>query len=242
MHELQVQRGGYARGRRRDQSERALPPAQADSAPRRGPHGAPPAAPTASIAAGPSSIESGACANLTWATANATDVTIDNGVGTVSASGSRQVCPTSTTTYGLTATGPGGTRNESASVTVKGKAAERPAPTDKLTIHVNFDTNKSEIRKADMPDMQKAEAFVKKYPNCKVEVDGYTDSTGSDAYNMALSQRRADAVKNWLVEHHDVAADKIETKGFGKSNPVADNKTAKGRAENRRAEILIFCQ
>ena len=59
---------------------------------------------------------------------------------------------------------------------------------------------------------------------------------------MGLSERRADAVKNWLVEHHDVAADKIETKGFGKSNPVADNKTAKGRVENRRAEILIFCQ
>jgi outer membrane protein OmpA-like peptidoglycan-associated protein len=212
------------------------PPAEVRTVP------APPAAPTASIAAGPSSIESGACANLTWATANATDVSIDNGVGTVSASGSRQVCPTSTTTYGLTATGSGGTRNESATVTVKGKAAERPTPTDKLTIHVNFDTNKSDIRKADVADLQKAEAFVKKYSTCKVEIDGYTDSTGGPKINQPLSERRADAVKKWLLDHGATSGDRITTKGFGASNPIADNKTVKGRAENRRAEILAFCQ
>jgi outer membrane protein OmpA-like peptidoglycan-associated protein len=205
---------------------------------------APPSPPTASIAAGPASIDSGACASLTWATANATDVSIDSGVGSVSASGTRQVCPTSTTRYTLTANGPGGTRSESTSLTVTSKSQPAPAakPTDKLTIHVNFETNKSDIRKADLGDLQKAEAFVRKYSTCKVEIDGYTDSTGGPKINQPLSEKRADAVKAWLLDHGATSADHITTKGLGASNPIADNKTAKGRFQNRRAEILVFCQ
>ncbi len=195
-------------------------------------------APTISLSAASSSIASGACTSLNWTTANASKVSIDQGVGSVEENGSRQVCPTSTTRYTLTATGPGGSRTDSTTVTV----TEKAKPTDRLTIHVNFDTNKSDIRKADVGDLQKAEQFVRKYPNCKIEVDGYTDSTGSDSYNMRLSEKRAEAVKKYLLDHQAVAADKISIKGFGKSNPIADNKTVKGRFENRRAEILIFCQ
>jgi len=196
------------------------------------------AAPTASLSAASSSIEAGACTNLNWATANANDVSIDPGVGGVGASGTRQVCPTSTTRYTLTAIGPGGTKTDTATVSV----TEKAKPTDKLTIHVNFDTNKSDIRKSDVADLQKAEAFVRKYSACKIEIDGYTDSTGTDKINQPLSERRANAVQKWLVEHGATAADHITTKGFGASNPVADNKTAKGRFQNRRAEILVFCQ
>ena len=204
---------------------------------------APPAAPTASIAVGPSSVDSGGCAALTWATAGATDVSIDSGVGTVGASGTKQVCPTSTTRYTITANGPGGSKTESTTLTVNAKgAAPGPKPTDKLTIHVNFDTNKSDIKKSDLDDLQKAEAFVKKYSTCKIEIDGYTDSTGGPKINQPLSERRADAVKKWLLEHGATSADQITTKGLGASNPVADNKTVKGRAQNRRAEVLAFCQ
>ena len=125
---------------------------------------------------------------------------------------------------------------------VEGQPAPAPKPTDKLTIHVNFETNKSDIRKADVGDLQKAEAFVRKYSTCKVEIDGYTDSTGGPKINQPLSERRADAVKAWLLDHGATSADHITTKGLGASNPVADNKTAKGRFQNRRAEILVFCQ
>ncbi len=208
---------------------------------------APPAAPTASIAVGPGSIEAGACASLTWATAGATDVSIDSGIGSVGPSGSRQVCPTSTTRYTVTANGPGGTRTESTSLTVTEKGrpaapAPGPAPTDKLTIHVNFDTNKSDIRQSDVGELKKAEAFVRKYSSCRIEIDGYTDSTGSPKINQPLSERRADAVRKWLLDHGATAEDHVTTRGFGASNPVADNKTAKGRFQNRRAEILVFCQ
>jgi outer membrane protein OmpA-like peptidoglycan-associated protein len=151
------------------------------------------------------------------------------------------VCPSSTTTYTLTATGPGGSKTSTATVGVAAKAAP-PKPTDKLTIHVNFDTNKSDIKKDDLADLQKAEAFVRKYSTCKIEIDGYTDSTGNDKINIPLSERRAGAVQKWLLDHGATASDHITTKGNGASNPVASNKTAKGRAENRRAEILVFCE
>ncbi len=194
--------------------------------------------PTVSLSAASTSIDQGACTNLTWSTTNASSVTIEPGIGSVGADGSRQVCPTNTTRYTISASGAGGFRSDSATVDVTAK----PTPTDKLTIHVNFDTNKSDIRQSDLADLKKAEAFVKKYSNCKVEIDGYTDSTGGDKINQPLSERRADAVQKWLVEHGATAADHITTKGLGASNPVASNKTAKGRFQNRRAEILVFCQ
>ena len=220
---------------------KALCPAKPAPAPVAAPEPPRAPSPTASLSAAMSSVEAGACTNLTWSTSNATSASIDQGVGSVDPSGSRQVCPSSSTTYTLTASGAGGTRTSSATVNVAAKAAP-PKPTDKLTIHVNFDTDKSAIRASDLADLQKAEAFVRKYSNCTVEVDGYTDSTGSEAYNQGLSERRAAAVQKWLLDHGATGADKITTKGFGETNPVADNGTAKGRAENRRAEILVFCQ
>jgi outer membrane protein OmpA-like peptidoglycan-associated protein len=195
-------------------------------------------APTTSLSASPTSVEAGSCATLTWSTSNATGASIDPGIGTVEANGSKQVCPSSTTRYTLTANGAGGTRTESASVDVRAK----PVPTAKLTIHVNFDTAKWNIRKADEPELRKAEEFIKKYPSCKIEVDGYTDSRGGDEYNQGLSEKRAESVKKHLIEHRKISGDLITAKGFGKTNPIADNKTEKGRFQNRRAEILIFCQ
>jgi outer membrane protein OmpA-like peptidoglycan-associated protein len=194
------------------------------------------AAPTISFSAAPASVVSGSCANLTWYTTNATSVSIDEGVGGVDASGSKQVCPTSTTRYTLTATGEGGSRTDSTTVTVTAPAE----PIDRFTIHVNFDTDKSTIRKADLDELNKAADFVRKYPGCKIEVDGYTDSTGTEQYNMGLSDRRAESVKKWLLDNGATAADKITSRGFGEANPIADNGTAKGRFQNRRVEILII--
>ena len=71
-----------------------------------------------------------------------------------------------------------------------------------------------------------------------VAVSGHTDSVGSDAYNVKLGQRRADVVKDYLVSK-GVPGSKITTKSFGESQPVASNKTADGRAKNRRAEVDV---
>jgi OOP family OmpA-OmpF porin len=71
-----------------------------------------------------------------------------------------------------------------------------------------------------------------------ITISGHTDSVGSEAYNMKLGQRRADTVKDYLVSK-GVPASKITTKSFGESQPVASNKTAEGRAKNRRAEVDV---
>jgi OOP family OmpA-OmpF porin len=72
-----------------------------------------------------------------------------------------------------------------------------------------------------------------------VEVDGHTDSRGSDAHNLDLSQRRAAAVRQYLVGH-GIAPERLEAQGFGESKPVADNDTAHGMALNRRVELNVL--
>jgi OmpA-OmpF porin, OOP family len=197
-----------------------------------------PAPTIVSFSASPASIEQGKCATLSWSAVNASTASIDPGVGSVDpGDGSKQVCPNSTTQYTLTATGKGGSKTGSTTVDVISAA---PKPIDKLTVHINFDTNKSTIRKSEIPELKQALAFANKYPGSTIEVDGYTDSTGSDKYNMGLSERRAAAVKQYLLANGVTTADKITSRGFGKANPVASNDTADGRFQNRRVEILIL--
>lgn len=111
---------------------------------------------------------------------------------------------------------------------------------DRLTLHINFDTDKADIREADVPELQKAIQFVKKYPDSKFSVEGYTDDRGTDEYNLKLSERRAHAVKKYLEDNGHVKADKITAAGKGKADPIADNATEKGRFQNRRVEVLII--
>src|ERR1700737_929247 len=79
---------------------------------------------------------------------------------------------------------------------------------------------------------------LKKHPRLKVEIQGHTDSTGSPAYNLKLSQRRADSVRDYLVSE-GVSADQLVTKGYGQAQPAASNKTAEGRAKNRRVVMYV---
>jgi OOP family OmpA-OmpF porin len=78
---------------------------------------------------------------------------------------------------------------------------------------------------------------LKQHPNVRVHVDGHTDSVGSDAYNMALGERRARSVASALADE-GISPSRMTTRSFGEQNPVASNETAAGRAENRRAEIV----
>jgi outer membrane protein OmpA-like peptidoglycan-associated protein len=85
---------------------------------------------------------------------------------------------------------------------------------------------------------QVADALTKSDPDSKIMVAGYTDSQGGEAYNMELSQHRAESVRSFLVSH-GVAPDRITAQGFGPSQPVADNASPEGRADNRRVEIVV---
>ena len=100
-----------------------------------------------------------------------------------------------------------------------------------------FDFNKAEVKPAGAEILDGIVKTLKDNPGVKVEINGYTDSIGSDAYNVKLSERRADAVGRYL-EKQGIESSRISVHGYGKANPVADNKTAEGRAKNRRAELI----
>lgn len=202
-----------------------------------------PAAPRVSIAAEPADVQQGKCARLSWSSTAAATATIDQGIGSVDPGGSREVCPTVTTKYTISVTGEGGSRTASTTVTVTPPPPPpKPKVVDRLAIHVNFDTDKANIRKADVAELQKAIDFVKKYPGYSISVEGHTDNRGTAAYNQALSEKRAAAVKQYLVDHGVENGQRIKTAGHGFSRPIADNKTEKGRFENRRVEILILSE
>ena len=131
--------------------------------------------------------------------------------------------------------------------------APKPEPTppaatviDRLTIRVNFDFDKSTIRKDAEAELKKAINFLGKYPDSRIELEGHTDSIGTEQYNQKLSERRAEAVRQYLIKKGAAKEARISAKGYGESRPIAPNKTKdgkdnpEGRAENRRVEILIM--
>ncbi len=114
-----------------------------------------------------------------------------------------------------------------------------PAPMRKKIVlrGVNFDYDKATLQAEGRPTLDEAAEILKANPDASVEIRGYTDSRGSDSYNMRLSERRAQTVKNYLISR-GVSASRLTTRGYGESDPVATNETAAGRAQNRRVELI----
>ncbi len=109
----------------------------------------------------------------------------------------------------------------------------------KLTLHINFDTNQAVIKPEFRADLEKAAAFIEENKAIPyVLVAGHSDAQGAEDYNQKLSERRAEAVRQYLIEKHGVDAVKIRAKGYGESRPIADNSTKEGRYQNRRVEII----
>ena len=103
---------------------------------------------------------------------------------------------------------------------------------------VLFDTGKYTLKPDTKISLAKVAGILLAYPGLKVQVEGYTDSVGSDEYNQKLSEDRAGAVKDFLVSQ-GVPADSMTSQGFGKTHPVADNATTAGRAQNRRVNLVV---
>ncbi|HEU5340314.1 OmpA family protein [Edaphobacter sp.] len=103
---------------------------------------------------------------------------------------------------------------------------------------VLFDTGKYTLKPNTQLSLAKVAGILAAYPGLKLQVEGYTDSVGSDDYNQKLSENRADAVRNFLITQ-GVGQDSISSTGYGKANPVADNSTSAGRAKNRRVQLVV---
>ena len=115
-------------------------------------------------------------------------------------------------------------------------------PTDRglvLTLgDVLFDTGKSELNSGATRKLDQLAEFLNEHKDRRVEIDGFTDSVGSDAFNQELSRRRADAVKSALLTR-GIDGSRINTEGYGKAFPVANNADSGGRQLNRRVEVVI---
>jgi peptidoglycan-associated lipoprotein len=206
----------------------------------------PPAAPTASLTASPDTIDKGQTSTLTWQTTNATDVSVDQGVGTVQPNGSHPVSPAESTTYTLTAKGEGGTQTATARVTVNAPPPPPPPPTQNLTDEqmfaqnikdVYFDYDKSDIRGDQQASIQADVAFLQQHSNVTFTIEGHCDERGSTEYNLALGDNRASAVKNALVAA-GIGADRIKTVSYGKEKPFCTESNESCWQQNRRGHFV----
>jgi peptidoglycan-associated lipoprotein len=218
----------------------SVPPAQATPAPT--------AQPTVTLTASPTTVNPGASVNLTWSSTNATDLSIDPSVGKVAVEGSTPVTPTESTTYMITANGPGGTATATARVTVTGGAAV-VAPTSSTPAGISelfeqnvrdafFDFNKADIRPDARDALTKDAEFLRSYSTVHVTIEGHCDERGSTEYNLGLGQRRAQASKNYLVSL-GISADRIDTVSWGKERPFCTESTEECWQQNRRGHFVM---
>jgi peptidoglycan-associated lipoprotein len=188
---------------------------------------------------------------LSWSIANATDMTIDQGLGAVQANGTRQVFPSSSTTYTLTARGTGGmdSRSVTVEVTVPPPPPAKPAPAPKISgtdmlgreaQDAYFDYDKSDIRDDARQALTRNADLLKRIfaadPSFSVVIEGHCDERGSAEYNLGLGDRRSSSAKDFLVQL-GVPADRITTISYGKDRPQCTDATEECYQRNRRAHL-----
>jgi peptidoglycan-associated lipoprotein len=210
----------------------------------------PPKPVIARFTAEPGTVERGQCSTLRWSTENVTDARISPGVGTVSASGNRQVCPSNTTTYELTASGAGGSTSSSATVNVTVPPPPPPPPpppkktiSERLSTEVQdafFDYDKSDIRedaRATLSrDADALKSILADFTGAVISIEGHCDERGSAEYNLGLGDRRSNAAKDYLVQM-GVGADRLKTVSYGKERPQCTDSNESCWQQNRRAHF-----
>jgi peptidoglycan-associated lipoprotein len=220
------------------------PPPPAKEAPK-------PAAPTVTISAEPTSIQRGQSSTLRWSVSGeASSVSIDQGIGTVPANGNRRVFPNDSTTYTITASGPGGDNTASATVNVTAPPPPPPPPPapPKATLEQRladlqdayYDYDKSDIREDARATLTRNADALKSilgdFPNASLVVEGHCDERGSAEYNLGLGDRRATAAKDFLAQL-GVPADRLKTISYGKERPVCTESNETCWQKNRRAHF-----
>ncbi len=207
---------------------------------------APPGPPTCRLTAEPASVEQGHALTLSWTSKDATEITLEPGLGEQLAEGSTSVSPRESTTYSLTATGPGGTTSCSARVTVS-----VPAPSASSVSESNlggepplsaqlrdafFDLDKSDLRQ-DAREALTADANVlKAHPGTTFAIEGYCDERGSEEYNLGLGERRADVTQDFLTSL-GVPAARLSTISYGKTRQSCTEHTEECWEKNRKAHL-----
>jgi outer membrane protein OmpA-like peptidoglycan-associated protein len=124
---------------------------------------------------------------------------------------------------------------------IEGARVERVGEGIKITFSsgILFDVDKSNLKDPYKGELSQLATILNKYEDTNILLAGHTDSTGSDEYNLGLSRQRAESVANYLATQN-VNTARFATEGYGKTDPIASNETAEGRAQNRRVEVAIW--
>jgi peptidoglycan-associated lipoprotein len=209
---------------------------------------APPAtapAPTAQISATPGAVSAGDQVVLTWRTTDATSISIE-GIGDVPSSGVMNVTPCASASYHLVARGEGGTADATARVTVNAPPAVA-VPTNTMSAEeefkanvqdIFFDYDTADVRSDAQSTLSKDASYLNSHPDVKVVIGGYCDERGSNEYNLALGQNRAESTKTALVTA-GVSGGRIRVISYGKEKPFCSESTEDCWQQNRRAGFTM---
>jgi peptidoglycan-associated lipoprotein len=206
---------------------------------------APPARPTVNLQASTTIIQRGESVTLTWSSTNATALSLSPGIGNVSAEGTQRVTPQDSTTYTISATGPGGSADANVRITVNAPAPQARAtePTmqqlfEREVKDAYFDYDKADVRPDARDNLSQTATFLRSYPQVKIVIEGHCDERGSTEYNLALGDRRAAAAKQFLASL-GISADRMETVSYGKERPFCTASDEACYTQNRRAHIIM---
>ena len=202
----------------------------------------------------PSNIQRGESSTLRWqVSGDVTSVSINNGIGTVQSTGSRSVNPANSTTYTLTASGPGGSVTGVTTVTISSPPPPPPPPppssgnigtletrvnSDLQDAYFDYDRNdiRGDARDALTHDATALKSILADFPNASIVLEGHCDERGSAEYNLGLGDRRASSAKDFLIQL-GVPGDRIRTISYGKERPVCTDATEACWQKNRRVHF-----
>lgn len=205
-------------------------------------------APTISMSASPAAIIKGQTSVLTWNATNASEVTIDGGIGTVEASGSRTISPAASTTYHARAVGAGGAADAEVRITVSAEEAPPVPGTPRRLNDIEFfaanvkdaffDYDSYTLRDDARQALTESIRALKERSNIRITIEGHCDERGSEAYNIALGDKRANAARDFLVAQ-GIDPARIDTISYGEEKPFASGHDEEAWKQNRRAHLVM---
>jgi OmpA-OmpF porin, OOP family len=124
-------------------------------------------------------------------------------------------------------------------ISIDKRISECGSCTVSITLNVEFDSDKADIKAKYHDEIKKVADFMKKYPDLNAVIEGHTDSTHTAVYNQKLSERRAISVREYLIKNFGIKESRIKAVGYGEEKPIADNKTEAGKQKNRRVVAVL---
>jgi peptidoglycan-associated lipoprotein len=205
-----------------------------------------PPRPTVTLKASSTLVQQGDSVTLSWSSTNATELDLSPGVGRVAPEGSTKVTPATSTNYTITASGPGGNTSDSVRITVAAAAPPvQPKPESSMeelfasnVKDAYFDYDKADIRSDARDALARTAEFLRNYAQVRVVIEGHCDERGSTEYNLALGDRRAQAVRQFLISL-GISADRMEIVSLGKEKPFCTQSNEECWQQNSRGHFVL---